>query len=797
MVRRQAALHAWLSSTMAAAEKKRYTHQDTVISVVREYLVHALTWLPHLHDELCSRTGWRGWEQSVIDGLDAMRGSPCIGMPGSHLLKDISPALLPTKTLYQVEKEPFVRAVARACGTFLDSGLRTTGAAAGAADGSERPLDAPLPPQLVVLLRRMLAVYPTSVIGNRSRCLLPTTDVPGDEATVEQIMAEYVQAGRFPLRLLYGTRAVIREYRAAAAEYEKSPSPAIAQGLVRFLSEHSMYQLQLVHAYVQAIIDRGTMFAVPLPAHLARQQANVLRRRLNLVRDDGTVDTQALLPRHMLTSFVCRICRKFRGTIAKDTATPGPLGLVTEVPPFGSELVSFAHTTIDDQADSMLRFGGRMPTWAELAGETRQSPTLLAWYQAHAGIDTDLQPYPPDPSVHTASAGDVQLARAWHERWQAAQAKLVFAPEAAEPRPAWKRPGAGTPDLFASGLPLLLLGSASEPASLAMVTEQAVLDRWTRMTGRALMIGHASAVPHEPTVKWTCASKYYKHEERKTRQEAFSRQHVQDAITERQQVAARRTANTKRRKDIRFYHHYSLCSQTRLLECNMLGWAVVVDGRTYVACCQCLAYTVVGSPACKWRGGLLLCLRCWQQTQTGATPTLARLGSGTAIKCHQCKRAWQPHEPPFRSTTVLADHLMRFVDMYLCAKHVSKKTWLFAAPNYQSLSTVELGLKVRWTNLKRWDHGRDYLREGPAAADAAALDQQLVNRVRRGIGASLIDGNGDVDDDEAEGDGEASESASETGTGKRKRAAAMPPPPRMRPIGTARAHTSSISRQRQ
>ena len=266
---------------------------------------------------------------------------------------------------------------------------------------------------------------------------------------------------------------------------------------------------------------------------------------------------------------------------------------------------------------------------------------------------------------------------------------------------------------------------------------------------------------------WTCASKNYKDKERKTRQVAASQQKVQDAITERQRQAAERTANAKRRHDVRDCYKYSLCSRTRLLEVNMLGSAVRIDGTLHVACCACLAYTA-GALA-YWYGDALICARCWDKTHKGAQTALGVLGSSTAVKCRKCKRIRRPGDAFYR-TTVLADQTMRFVDIWFCHKHVEKKSWLFGSPNLQSLSTVEVGLKASWATLRDWDMRRDYLRTMLLANETDAFLND------EGIDVFAPD---DLDDDDD--DGEDDEEEEEVSM----------PAPKARRMGTARGRLTA------
>jgi len=741
---RRESLRQWLAAVQdptagGAGVKKRYLHQNTVVNVIREFLVASIAWLPHLEEELAKRKEWLVWQNTVVTCMDFVRAQA----PGRHILKDVCSATMPSKNVTQSEKTPFHKAVHAAYTAFLDNSAAE--ARAGAPSGSDLPLDAPFTPQLDVVLRMMLREYPTAPGAPQVEVDFGT---PGKFCTDERLQREWIDRGRFPLQLLYATQPVIREWRAAAATYRDTGSSSIAHSLVRYLSKTSMYQLQLIGAFSSAMSDRETIYAHPLPRHLAEQQANSLRKRLNAELD-------APCPRHMLTTFVCRVCRKFRGTVLKEKHATGAQA------PFGSELVSFASSSVEEETKRMLR-GRAFPSWGELREEGRRHGTLFAWYKENAGVDMDMLPYPPDPSVFSANPEDLPKARAWKARVDEQEKDLKF----------W---GSDASDDEGGGgerrewSPPRITGQLPDGAPMPRLTEDIaagltkgdLAEAWQERMGKRFICGHASQDPKDTCVIWTCASKSYKNEERSTRKTQFSQQKVQDAITDRQRESARRTADAKRRHDMRHYFRFSMCSRTRLIECNMLGWVVRVDKKSYVACCRCLAYT--STENAHWHGDSLLCVGCWRKTRAGGVSGVSVISSGTALKCLQCKRLPGAGET-FTSTTVLDDKAMRFLDVFFCEQHKKKKAWILTSPNYHSLSTVEAGLKAGWGNLRHWETRRDYLRAvQEREADEDRMDRHLVKQVRASLGKGVIDGEGDDGD-------------SEDGEEGKKRRQLMPPP---------------------
>jgi len=557
---RRCQIYAFIASVMHRASTRIFSHQKTVVNVLREYLVFAVhRFIPHLHDELVTRTDWSRWHATVVACLDMMRLKP----PAVSVMRTLNTALLPSKALYQVERESFVSVLSTACTVYLDSGQGKT----GNLDGSERLLDAAFTAEIDVCLRYMVECYrktPPSV------ALLPVTQVP---RSWEEFEREFVPRGRFPMRPFYATMEVIREYKAAASNYRKTPSPAIATGFVRFLAEDaSLYQLLLVRAFAQAQIDRARIYAFPLSRHLADKQAAVLRERLSIA------DANEPLPIHLLTTFVCRHCREFRGALIGPTAEA-----TKELPMFGSELVAMTTTSIEQRAAARLKRDG-FPSWSRLVDEARKSgSSLFDWFSANSSIDGDQTVYPPDPVVFSAPADATARCEHWANERDRERRESPFSLDGVPPLELVRAAPSSSDASF--------FGALSLPPFEDDAVFERFNERWAELNGRPFIVGHRSADPLDESIVWTCSSRKYKGAERKTHQTAAARQKVQDSITPQQRVSAMRSANQKRRHDMRTYHLYSLCSRSRLLAVSMLGYAIRVDRHIIVACCACLGYT--------------------------------------------------------------------------------------------------------------------------------------------------------------------------------------------------------------
>jgi len=706
---RRERLYAFVAArTAASASQQRYLFQNTIVNCVREYMVFVLErCLPHVLEELQARTRWVEWQASVVACMDAMRGREPVA---TSVLRSLTPSVLPIKTLYQVQLVSFVEALDAALTTFLDTGEPE-------ADGSERLLDAVVTPELEAIVRHLVARYP------RGAPLVPTASVP---ASMSEFERDYVPRGRVPLTVVYATPSVVREYAAVADLYARTPSAAVTTGFARFLADEcGMFQFMLVHAFVHAQVNRARVYAFPLVEHLARQQVAVLRERLSFA-------PELPLPIHLLSSFVCLQCREFRGALVPADAKP-----TNEMPMSGSELVCFQTDSIERLVASRLRASG-LPTYESLVAAAGGG-SLFDWYREHATIDAGTDMYPSEPTAFDAAPTATRAAADWLDA-VAANAEPF---DTTTPLP----PVTGgrddrTPNDERERAHRLVLRVSPLADADAYVD---MLRAWEARNGRPFVCGHRSSDPRDESIVWTCASKKYKTEERKTRQTRVAMQKVADSITAEERVAALRSATQRRRHDMRCYYRYSLCSRSQVQAVSMLGYVLRLDSTMIVACCSCLGYTRLDDA--HWRADTLLCSRCRRRADAGAPLALGASAASATVKCRVCSAVAKLGDAaPFASVVAFDETTRTFVDVRLCAKHARRKAWLFLAPTYHTLATIDAGLRANWGALRSWDATHDYsasLFHDVSVAD----DARSLSLARRLLGTEALDDDADDGDD--------------------------------------------------
>jgi hypothetical protein len=738
--------------TATTTVQHRYLHQNTLVNIVREFLVYVLNrFLPHLVQQLCARTDWQAWQLATLRCLDKMRAPPptttariVVGADdaaaATSVLRVVAPSSVPPKALYHVQTQSFVESFVVAATKFLDSGVgKHKTATAGddgdgdgdgeAADGSERPLDAVVTDEIEALVRQLVSRYP------RHAALVPVTTVPVDDAEFERV---YVPRAHVPLGVVYASRDAVREYEASMRIYARLPKPAATTALVRFLaSACGMYQLQLMLAFAQAQVDRASIYVFPLAEHLARAQAAVVRERLNIAATEP-------LPRHLLTTFVCRVCRKFRGALI------GPSARAThELPTTGSEHVCFQTGSIDELVGRRLRERRAVPPYAELVAEAAAAGgTLLNYYRRNSTIDAATDMYPGDPTVFDAAPNATALAQRWLADVER-ETRAVGTVFSLDDLHVADEPPAYTADVGAAPTREYRARTLIDPLPTYEAYERA-LERWAAANGRRFLVGHRSSHADDECVTWTCASRKYKTKERKVRIGGVALRRVADSITRQERESNMRSALVHRRQDVRAYYRYSKCSRTRLLTVSMLGFGVAVDEARFIACCTCLGYTRVD--AAHWHGSLLVCTRCIRRVEEGVATSLGAYGSSASDKCRACAAVRKPGER-FFGTCAYDEVARAFVDVYLCERHARKKSWLFGAANYHALSTIDVGLREKWGSLRAWNASHDYAASVFAALDdgddggavaAVALARKLIGK--DAIDDDAVDAGSDGDD---------------------------------------------------
>jgi hypothetical protein len=688
---------------------QRYVYQDTLVNMVREYMIFVLDrFLPQIGEELCARTSWVRWRLSVIECMDGMRTQ----LPdAASVLRSVASASLPPKTLYQIERVSFVEALVAAATSFLDAGE-----ASGANDGSERVADAVVTHEVEAVLRHLVSRFPRADVSPVP--LLPVSVTP---ASMDEFEREYLPRGYVPLGAFYLSPAAVREYRAAHRLYATMPASAVATSLVRFLARCcGMYQFSLVHAFAKSQLDRAHIYAIPLADHLARQQAAVLRQRLALPADEP-------LPLHVLSTFVCSQCRQFRGALITDRAKASDT-----LPMRGSESVCFQTSCIEQRVVARLRAHG-FPSFASLR-EAAGGGTLFEWYRKNATIDAATDMYPYNPTAFDAPLGATVEAQQWLAR------ATSDAPHFFELSPSLEYDEPEYMPRETNGA--VVARALTEPPIVCYADYEEFQRRWEAANERHFLCGHRSANADDETVLWTCGYKGYKNEERKTRQTGAAMQKVSNSITEQERATALRGANQRRRHDMRSYYQLSKCSRTQLLAVSMLGFAVRIDDAIVLACCACLGYTKLAHA--HWRGETLLCTRCHLRALAGEQLALDSLG--VSSKCRACTVVRKPGMR-FRPVTAYDETARVFIEVYLCERHAKKKAWLFDAPIYHSLETIDAGIRGKWGSMRAWDARRDYTQSLFDRDDATDMDDQTLTLARALIGNDAIDDDADDADD--------------------------------------------------
>jgi len=693
--------------------------QDVVFTVMREFLVFCLHLTPHMRDTLCRMSPWAGWERSVIDGCDALRHltysrhmAPHTILPaalagafdavGSAASKPLVPRVLLhgadlervrpliRNTLYDVPRPHAFSLLLHALQSrVLDvDGITETAA-----------VDGVLSPEREVYLRGLLhqsACEPAARAGRTERLLLDAWGItPG------------------ALALL--AAGCERVSQAAGGDRE-----AAAGFWLALARDHGMLQFQLVAALLRAITDWARICVSPLPAHIALLQAQALRQRYGLRASDP-------LPRHPLRVFACWRCRRFCSYVVGDAGSKKKPKKAQDAQPHpdiiewetatGTRNVAFADDCLEWRAEGPAGRAACQPapsllsvyaSAAHAAGEPDDGDdddTVPMFSAAFAGADGDM---PPDPALDTAKhTGSVREAQGWRQRQEqrellgagafaqiAEQAKSALppAPDPLSPeRVRWLR------QLGPWGIPRGARGSAEfESAEACDAAELEFRALWGDRT-----VGHAPPPGSgERQVLWVCASKRARNEHKKIKSAAGGRQH-HDPV--------------KYRRAIRCRYEYGLCRQTRLLEVDLLGAALWIDGRCYLACCRCLGNTLLAKAA--WHGAGIVCPRC-DAALTAAPRGAPCSGVGNGLfTCRRC-HALQVRGDfcallAYDDLTPLGTASQRLVTVHFCPAHVDKVLWAWQTPNILPLSVVDRGPAGggnKWRAPSRWSAHQAYLR---------------------------------------------------------------------------------------
>lgn len=659
----------------------KYLNDAVVVNVLREFMVHSLLLAVPIHAQICLQVDWRGWQQTVFSCVDMMRGAvvstqiPFQNVASTIDAKQSNDYRPPDDSLYVVQRKQFLNVLVDYCNVYMDR-----------LGGSDRQIDAVFTTEMEMALRR--TIFHSNYQPGMD--LTPTVQIPPLDKELADLPRYYAR-NLFPLRLFYASSDVIRQYNAARKNFQTNSSERSVHGFVVFLSMISMYQLQLVHAFAQACIDRLHIVAIPLPSHLAAAQIAAARVRFS-------TPTTEPVPRHLLTSLLCIQCRRFCGHVAgpaDDNAFPSSFQYAC-----GSQLAVIANDSLEHlMTRTRADRGGRLPTYRELPTGQR-----LFDYYASEAVDTSSRScYPADPSVFDALPSAIHEA----ERHPAvASGSLYASVDFAEctvdgPHPVLAAPG---PTVRSRGV-MQMLNIAHAEQELHF--EEEFQRRWNEATGGHMVTGQrAHTAPDQRSIVWVCGSKRVKSEERKTRNTHVSETRIMEACTGTEVEVAKNTAERKRRQDMRQYYRYSLCQRMRLTEVNMLTFALRIDAITYVACCACLSFTTMAR--IHWHGAIFVCDTCHSRADTsGVVPVLRK----TAIQCRRCKS--NNHGQSMYAIVVWNDLNVgdeRFVEVHFCDKHIREVAWAMQSPGYLPLSAIDTKNVAKMKTLGVSDPVEDYLR---------------------------------------------------------------------------------------
>lgn len=577
----------------------------------------------------------------------------------------------------------------------------------------------------------------------------------------------------------------------ARADYAKSSSRAplteYVEALVKQTREDGAVRppiFLIVRMFVELAAGNGEMFVFALPRHLANYHARALRSALTSDGDpDGPEAKRMVLPTHFMRTYVCSRCRRFCGHLS-DTRAANPMTA------YGAVRVRIEPATEDARMVRKLREACTSGDWSRVAprfDQTAPAPGGLVqmWRErihrsgAVARIDADRIWVPKEPynaamealrddgTEEYAQRDDVE-GDAEVDRWRAGIEEATAVVESRkrrveESKPTWQ----GALDAIARVAsnaefePPPNEGRAPyEPAfpqelpvwgDENLDAEERIMRRWRKLVGPLAAVGFRSDTSQEEReaeFSWVCALKRGRNETRRAKQARSTRSKVEPSLPPRQLASSRRAVENKLRRDARIEAEHAACSTTRLLEVNLMGSALRLDGEIYMACCSCLHFMRLSEG--RWDGDAIVCGGCVDAANTARSSSsssstssgvsnVVRLaavaGRAPAVAAQTC---FHPRcgrqaaaDERFATLVVFADVQVggeRFVDIHFCDKHVKDVAWVHALPTIQTQSAVYVALVSNVKTARRYSPTTNYLsafiygdrQSGTAAASHSA-----------------------------------------------------------------------------
>lgn len=347
----------------SALPSKEYPFTHVLTQQIREFMFALLAHDRPLADELCARVPWRSWQASVVAINDLLRqrlsdayrtGGSDVPFLRRHQVhyRVASDASAPRNNLYATENPPFVAALHRTLAAMYQSPRFL-----------DLRVDRVVPREYGIIMAELLRFYAyprsyaeSAVPVERDElasttesasaaddvptlsapfvetvapalppfCITLTKALPADDADEEAVQTQFVRRLQFPGRVFHMTPATIDAFNRTVMAYCGDTDDSSGGGtdrplanvgervLVNFarsLATTSVFQFMLVYTFVRALDAYLSIYTVPLPEHVVRQQMRVACARY------GCVDP-ARVPRHAHYSLVCVSCRRFAGFLA-------------------------------------------------------------------------------------------------------------------------------------------------------------------------------------------------------------------------------------------------------------------------------------------------------------------------------------------------------------------------------------------------------------------------------------------------------------------------------------------------
>jgi hypothetical protein len=210
--------------------------------------------------------------------------------------------------------------------------------------------------------------------------------------------------------------------------------------------------------------------------------------------------------------------------------------------------------------------------------------------------------------------------------------------------------------------------------------EHAIRERYMATQTLPLLVGHGTSHEREYNLIITCNTKRLK----------SARRTVERMVTTSTESRARH-----HNQKIVSYFGPAMCRRQQVHEVVMIGSAVVIDGTTYAACCQCVGFVALHDAV--WIGNIFVCKAC--STQAIRSTVLRE----RIIQCVMCKTTINR---PIHAIEAINDVVITtktFTTVYLCESCATTNPWAFQFPVIPTINTIRYGVNSKWRNLRRWN----------------------------------------------------------------------------------------------